>query len=692
MQASGSNDLSIVPFWDGETSDGLLNRYGGQPGAQFNLSLNATSDARSGGGAFLLTTPGIAPGQIGFIQTTLAPTAGTPAATHRRDISAFETAEFYLRNDTGTAFDLRFEVKDYRDSNAHRASWTQTIQAGNQWQHFAAPLDLSTPGWSVVGSPDLSQASRFSYVVTPTGGQTVQGSVIIDDAAFIEPGGPVDVQTAPIRTVAERLAFRQWNGLWGSRNRDTGMIPLHNTSGFGGAMNTSSAVLKMLPGAVQRGWVTQSEADQHVTNLVGSLNQMLDQSMYLPYRYTDWTTLQPTGGGGNEESSIDAAFMALALHQYKNAPGVSPAVADAVDQVQNRFNFEPFNDQEGGTRGWKFAYVEGQGLTDGTYDSYSGEPWVISLAAHLSDDHHVPIETQWNSAVFRTQDHLVDPTNRHVVSSFEQFRPAFVQWLLPMFVDTSDRGEDTYPVPSLRTNPNVNAEKYQRDVADFFASIGRAELLQPDAGANGFGDYEQYSAYQDFGNPDLFMPWAVTEVLLGDEAAADAALRTLLEADLEGPLGLSDIAYWTTGEPEPDSTRAFVDFWNTSLSTMALMEYLYGEAALFAALPEVSAALDRVFYLAGDYNANGLVEQGDLDNVLQNWGRDVAATGLPNGWNNDKPYGLVDQAELDRVLQNWGQQSSAIFDERVLPEPAGVVAVAGAMWFGCRTRRRPASH
>jgi hypothetical protein len=40
------------------------------------------------------------------------------------------------------------------------------------------------------------------------------------------------------------------------------------------------------------------------------------------------------------------------------------------------------------------------------------------------------------------------------------------------------------------------------------------------------------------------------------------------------------------------------DFWNTGLSTMALLEWLDGEARLskaFAAEPEVRAALDRVF-------------------------------------------------------------------------------------------------
>jgi phospholipase/lecithinase/hemolysin len=77
------------------------------------------------------------------------------------------------------------------------------------------------------------------------------------------------------------------------------------------------------------------------------------------------------------------------------------------------------------------------------------------------------------------------------------------------------------------------------------------------------------------------------------------------------------------------------------------------------------AALEAVWRLDGDYNDNGVVEQGDLDLVLVNWsgrGRPV-----PAGWLADLPNRFVDQGELDRVLMNWG-------DLRLVPraQPAGV--------------------
>ncbi len=88
---------------------------------------------------------------------------------------------------------------------------------------------------------------------------------------------------------------------------------------------------------------------------------------------------------------------------------------------------------------------------------------------------------------------------------------------------------------------------------------------------------------------------------------------------------------------------------------------------------------------AGDFNFNGQVEQGDLDLVLQNWGRDVHATGVPAGWVADVPSGSIDQNELDRVLQNWGVVNAPL--STPLPEPAALVVVLAVGCWGRGTRR-----
>ncbi len=76
---------------------------------------------------------------------------------------------------------------------------------------------------------------------------------------------------------------------------------------------------------------------------------------------------------------------------------------------------------------------------------------------------------------------------------------------------------------------------------------------------------------------------------------------------------------------------------------------------------EAAAAL-----LAGDYNGNGSVEQGDLDLVLNNWG------GLRGEWDNASGFATsnVDQEELDRVLNHWGGSVAPTFSGVNVPEPA----------------------
>ncbi|MEM1446213.1 MAG: choice-of-anchor tandem repeat NxxGxxAF-containing protein [Planctomycetota bacterium] len=96
----------------------------------------------------------------------------------------------------------------------------------------------------------------------------------------------------------------------------------------------------------------------------------------------------------------------------------------------------------------------------------------------------------------------------------------------------------------------------------------------------------------------------------------------------------------------------------------------------------------------GDYNDNGLVDQGDLNLVLSNWGIDTSpdAAGLvavPVGWINDHPFGVIDQGELNRVLTNWGSSLPPSFAQREssIPEPGfAFAALAGLRLRGRHTR------
>ncbi len=102
---------------------------------------------------------------------------------------------------------------------------------------------------------------------------------------------------------------------------------------------------------------------------------------------------------------------------------------------------------------------------------------------------------------------------------------------------------------------------------------------------------------------------------------------------------------------------------------------------------------DAVSMLAGDYDGSGQVEQADLDLVLQNWGIDADANGVPTGWTHDLPDGLIDQAELDGVLLNWGDTAAPDFHGINVPEPATALTVMLAPWaLSRRTKEHRTRH
>jgi len=617
-------DISRVPFWDGETQDPaslLLNRFGG--GASGGTAVTVThvtasagaGAVRSGKGAFRIDTNGtIAAGTDGFF--TIALTGFGPSAAYidSRDITRFDALEFWLRNDTGSPFALIVEIKDYRDTGDHKAERSYDIPATADWRAVSvplAPLDGGN-GWTVTGSPDPGRTRLIAVKIEASAGTAVSGSIYLDDMILLEQGGELDARTGNIDAIVDRIARRQFHGLWGSRDRDNGLVP--GISAFADllALNGAAALIKMLPVAVNLGWVTRSAADDYVALVVDTLGNVMDgvaatdNGGFLPPRYVDRVTLTPMvpimptmPDPGPEESSVDAAFMFLALYQYQALPTTPAALRTAIDGLLQRFNFAAFSDSVGDPVGWKLAYLyDTQTFTEGTYDGYSGEVWLISLAAHLqrNPSFRVDIATHYHSGVKRVQDYLIDPGRAHLVHEFDEFRAPFLQWLFGLFVDVTDRTRDTYPDPALASNPHDNALRYQLEVHASHTKYGRALFLQPDAGDDGTGNrvYEQFSRYQDFGQPDLFMPWSVAFSWLAEPPVAEAALRNHLLNGLHGPLGLSDAVHWTTGESMPDLVTARHDFWNLALSTMAFMQYRSGGNELLSSLPEVREALDRV--------------------------------------------------------------------------------------------------
>jgi hypothetical protein len=675
-----AGDLGFVPLFDGERSDSL-NLWGGPFNNGNIVGVNKQSTVvQTGTGAYQANLGSIPNDGFKFFQTFSSAVNGTPGYRQDRDLTFYQSLEGYVRNDTGTPLTFSLELKDYRDSNSHIAKRSYTLPAGG-WTKIEAPLNLAD-GWSVTGSPDLKRTFAMGFLVDADFGPA-SGSLYLDNFSLRESGPSIDVATAPLETIVERLAHRQFHALWSARNKTTGLIPNSSDNVLIGALNTTTGVVWSLPAAVRRGWVTQSEADTYMGQLVTSLNTNRNQTTFLPTRFLDFVTAAPVTDG--EESTIDAAFIALALHNYKSQTATPLALRDAIHALENRFDFSAFD----GPGAYNQAYFPATGFGPFTYSGFTNENKVIALAGELSEAHHVPLESMWNKDTGRVLDSLVDPNEKYLVYSFgTDYRAPFVQALANLFVDTSDRGVDNYPNRTLARNPWINFEKYEADVAAKLEQLDRDNFFQADAGQGAAG-YQPYNLYNNFGQPNLFMPWSSSFALLAGAEGAQDALRFLLDnglgGGLDGPLGLADSAQWATGAPNPTQVPSFADNWNMALSTMALLEFLdryqgvQSGSQFFASLLEVSSALDEVF-LDGDLNGNGITNATDLAIWQAGYGAKVNASPATGDADGD---GDVDGRDFLRWQRGFGL-SNLMAQSTTVPEPtsflllvASIVALVG---------------
>lgn len=682
--------MAVVPLFDGERTGVLgttqfLNNWGG--GFFTNAGSAAVRDTSvaHSGVASVRADLGVIDGTRSATIQTYAGEVAASQLRQTRDVTRYDSVTGFFRNDTGAPLTIKYELKDYRNSSLHRATYALSLPAGGDWTPLNVPLDLQAPGWIVDGQPDLSRTFVSSFIVSPQSGSAT-GSIHIDDFAFHEAAGSLDPQTAPIAAIAERLAERQFSGLWTARNRTTGLI--YNTSDVASraALNTTAGVVQMLPSAIRRGWVAQTDADAMVGQVAAALEFNLNQTTAGQPRYVPTRFLNPSSGarpgGVNEESSIDSSFLLLALHGYQSRLATPPALATAIDQAVNRFRLDAFSNSQG----FKLAYFPASGFTDGSYDGYTNEGKTISLAAEVSADHRVPLATHWNKDVNRARVFLVNSGDAHLTHGMSQYRAPFEQALLNLFVDVSERGVDNYPTRSLATNPWQNYVRYERETAAQLAQLGRDHLFQPDAGNGGTGGYQQYSMYNQ-SQPTLFMPWSVSLALLAGAPGADDALRTLLDTPLlNGPLGLADSARWETGASGPTNVPASQDNWNMALSTMALLEYLDGAdsaSRFFADLPDVKAALDTVFVL-GDLTGNGVTNAADLSVWRAGFGLATGAT--PAGGDADGDGGVDGR---DFLLWQRGLGSAAgLGASGAVPEPGAWAVAWEGMLIAFFARRR----
>jgi hypothetical protein len=595
--ASKKVDLSVTPLFDGQRSE-LLNTWGGtwQAGSMQKISIQPAI-AHGGRTALTAEIGSLSAGREAYLQCLACGFGPSRAYYQTRDLARYGALRFTIANDTGAALDASVQLKDYRDSLRHRAIYHYSLPVTGNWQQVEVPLSPDAPQWSFEGSPDLTRILTVDFTFAPQ--KTISaGRICMANVELVEKGGPLDIDSSPLRALVDRMAHRQWDALWAARSRDNGLIPNNSYQSTDAGLNCTAAVLWMLPSATRRHWIEQDEADHYVQTLLATINLLLNKSHYLPPRNVDWVTLKPSLLP--EESTVDAAFLALALHQYKTLSRTPTPLRHAIDNTENRFNFSAF----ARPNGWRMSYrcsdkYGPPGFVPFIYDGYTNEGNVISLAAHLTVQHHVPIETLWNADVMRVRKPVAKRDDAPVVHSLSEFRAPFTQALLNLFVDVRHRGIDRFPDERLAVNPWENYVCYEQQVMARLTELRRPYLVQPDAGDDGtLTNYQQFSLYNDFGQRDLFMPWSAAFALQTQADGGAEAMRFLLRHGLHDPLGMADSAKWATGAAEPYAVAARHDFWNTSLGTMALLEWLDGDQAssrTFASLPEVRDGLDHVF-------------------------------------------------------------------------------------------------
>jgi hypothetical protein len=615
--ASNKVDLSVTPLFDGQRTE-LVNTWGGtwQAGSMQKISVQPASTQR-GRTALTAETGSLSAGRETYLQCFACGFGPSRAYYQTRDLARYSALRFTIANDTGAALDAALQLKDFRDSMRHRAVYHYSLPAKGDWQQVEVPLSLAAPNWAAEGSPDLTRILTVDFKFAPRKAISA-GRICLASVELVEKGGPLDIDSSPVRALVDRMAHRQWDALWAARNRENGLIANNSYQSTDAGLNCTAGVLWMLPAATRRHWIEKDEADRYVQTLVSTINRLLDKAHYLPPRNVDWVTLKPSLLP--EESAVDAAFLALAMHQYKTLSRTPAPLRQAIDHTENRFDFSAF----ARPNGWRMSYRCGDrygppGFVPFIYDGYTNEGNVISLAAHLAVQHHVPIETLWNADVMRVRKPVVERDEAPVVHSLSEFRAPFTQALLNLFVDVSRRGIDCFPDQRLAVNPWQNYVCYEQQVMARLAELQRPYLVQPDAGDDGtLMHYQQFSLYNDFGQRDLFMPWSAAFALQTQVNGGADALRFLLRHGLHDPLGMADSAKWATGASEPYAVAARHDFWNTALGTMALLEWLDGDAAAsrtFAALPEVRAGLDQVFHLPLSQLHSPATKQGEAQVV-----------------------------------------------------------------------------
>ena len=581
-----AGDLNTVPLLNGERADSL-NLWGGTLGRGNSISFaRQTAVVHSGAGAYQANLGSIPEDGSKFFQTFSSAVSGIPGYRQDRNLTRYETLDGFVRNDTGAPLTFSLELKDYRDSTSHSAVRSYTIPAGGTWTNVVAPLDLAT-GWTVTGTPDLTRTFAVSFLVNADSG-AANGSLYLDDFNLTENGPSIDVATAPIdahRRAAGPPAIRcPVDGAEQGIGADSQFV---GQRGDRGAEHDHRRGLDSARGGSPR--LGNAGRRRRLHGPIGHVAQYKPQPDDVPADAI-------FGFGDGRTRDRPRGIQHRRLVHCARAPQLQVASGDArgAPRVDRRpaksLRFRRVHDGRGRHARPIFNRPGLFGCC--TYSGYTNEHKVIALAAEVSDDSsraaRQPME-QGHGPRARVAGRSAARTtwSIHLEPSIER---RSCRRCLNLFVDTSDRGADNYPVRSLARNPWANFVRYEADVAAKLDQLGRDNFVQPDAGA-GAGTYQPVEPLQQLRPAESVSALERRAGAHGRRPGTEEALRFLLDNGLgnglDGPLGLADSAQWATGAANPTSVPSFADNWNMTFSLMALMEFLEGpdRASRFFAEP-----------------------------------------------------------------------------------------------------------
>ena len=153
--ARAAMDLAVVPLTDDRQSD-FHNTWGGawsvgtaQKGVELQLR-----DKPDGGRAIAVELKAVAPGETRYLQCLASGFGRTGEYYQTRDLMRYERLRFRAQNGTGTAVDVLLQLKDYRDSAEHCATYKYRL-SDQGWTTVDVPLRLNETDWTVRGRPRL---------------------------------------------------------------------------------------------------------------------------------------------------------------------------------------------------------------------------------------------------------------------------------------------------------------------------------------------------------------------------------------------------------------------------------------------------------------------------------------------------------------------------------------------------------